>query len=110
MLVSSNQWKPLLQSLGLNSAGPAITSFADRQTLLEEANKFHQSTSTHPRRPSRTVRLARSSHQKRQSHPQSFLLEREGSRLPRAPLPAAAALGSRLHRPPAHPETLSWAA
>jgi hypothetical protein len=37
ILVSSQDWKPLLQRLGLNPSSPAITSFADRQTLLEES-------------------------------------------------------------------------
>ena len=37
ILVFSNDWKPLLQSLGVHVTSPGITSMLDRVTLLEES-------------------------------------------------------------------------
>jgi hypothetical protein len=35
ILVFADVWKPLLQSLGVHSSSPAITSYIDRETLVE---------------------------------------------------------------------------
>jgi hypothetical protein len=37
ILVFADVWKPLLQSLGVHSTSPAITSYIDRETLVESS-------------------------------------------------------------------------